>query len=34
MDRVETLIVEALKEADFYVNAQKIDIKSKILSKE
>ncbi|HZX21370.1 MAG TPA: BREX system P-loop protein BrxC, partial [Clostridia bacterium] len=29
MDRVETLIVEALEGADFYVNAQKIDIKSR-----
>src|SRR5690606_37945070 len=28
-DRVESLLVEALKEADFYANMQKIDIKSK-----
>ncbi|AZR74754.1 hypothetical protein BBF96_00145 [Anoxybacter fermentans] len=28
-ERVKTLLVEALKEADFYVNMQKLDIKSK-----
>ncbi len=28
-DRVESLLLEALKEADFYANMQKIDIKSK-----
>ena len=28
-DRIESLLKEALKEADFYVNMQKVDIKSK-----